>query len=100
MVLFTEDNSHAATGVHSAYELYDSAITPALSPDGRMLAFMRGAAMFTGRGDVYVKLLPDGDPVQLTHDGGQKMGPVGFSPDGPRIAYTRVPWETWSVPVL
>jgi serine/threonine protein kinase len=78
----------------------DSAITPALSPDGRLLAFIRGAHTFTGAGDVYVKLLPDGDPVPLTHDGGEKMGPVSFSPDGSRIAYTRGDWETWSVPVL
>ncbi len=78
----------------------DSAVTPSLSPDGRMLAFIRGQSTFTGSGDVYVKLLPDGDPVQLTHDGGEKMGPVSFSPDGSRIAYTRGVWETWSVPVL
>lgn len=78
----------------------DSAVTPALSPDGRMLAFIRGESTFTGPGEVYVKLLPDGDPVQLTHDGGEKMGPVSFSPDGSRIAYTRGVWEVWSVPVL
>jgi len=78
----------------------DSAVTPALSPDGRMVAFIRGQSTFTGPGDVYVKLLPDGDPVQLTHDGGDKFGPVSFSPDGSRIAYTRGVWETWSVPVL
>jgi eukaryotic-like serine/threonine-protein kinase len=78
----------------------DSAVTPALSPDGRMLAFIRGAATFTGPGDVYVKLLPDGDPVQLTHDGREKMGSLSFSPDGSRIAYTQDEWETWSVPVL
>jgi eukaryotic-like serine/threonine-protein kinase len=78
----------------------DSAVTPSLSPDGRMLAFIRGQSTFTGPGDVYVKLLPDGDPVQLTHDGGEKMGPVSFSPDGSRIAFTRGVWETWSVPVL
>jgi serine/threonine protein kinase/Tol biopolymer transport system component len=78
----------------------DSAVTPALSPDGRMLAFIRGESTFTGAGEVYVKLLPDGDPVQLTRDGNDKMGPVSFSPDGSRIAYTRGTWETWSVPVL
>jgi Tol biopolymer transport system component/tRNA A-37 threonylcarbamoyl transferase component Bud32 len=78
----------------------DSAVAPAISPDGRMLAFIRGASTFTGRGDVYVKLLPDGEPVQLTHDGGEKMGPLSFSPDGSRIAYTSGIWETWAVPVL
>ena len=80
--------------------LTDSAVEPAISPDGRMLAFIRGISTFTGRGDVYLKLLPEGDPVQLTHDGGEKMGPLSFSPDGSRVAYTSGTWETWSVPVL
>jgi Tol biopolymer transport system component/tRNA A-37 threonylcarbamoyl transferase component Bud32 len=78
----------------------DSAVSPTLSPDGRLVAFIRGNSTFTGPGDVYVKLLPDGDPVQLTHDGGVKMGPVSFSPDGSRIAYTAGGFETWTVPVL
>src|SRR6266403_4647953 len=78
----------------------DSAVYPALSPDGRMLAFIRGGNSFFGRGDVYVRLLPSGDAVQLTHDGVAKLGPV-FSPDGSRIAYGSVtPWDTWVVPVL
>jgi Tol biopolymer transport system component/tRNA A-37 threonylcarbamoyl transferase component Bud32 len=76
----------------------DSATTPALSPDGRMLTFIRGSDTFTGPGQIYVKLLPDGEPVQLTDDSFEKMSPV-FSPDGSRIAYT-VPWDTWVVPVL
>ena len=46
----------------------DSAVYPALSPDGRMMAFIRGSDTFFGPGDVYVKLLPSGDAVQLTHD--------------------------------
>lgn len=78
----------------------DSAVAPALSPDGRMLAFIRGANTFSGRGDVYVKLLPDGEPVQLTHDGLGKWGPVSFSPDGSRIAYSLYLNDTWTVPVL
>jgi Tol biopolymer transport system component len=78
----------------------DSAVSPTLSPDGRMLAFIRGESTFTGAGDVYIKLLPDGEPVRLTHDGGEKMGPVSFSPDGSRIAYMLGEWNTWSVPVL
>ena len=76
----------------------DSAVSPALSPDGRMLAFIRGSHTFLGPGQVYLKLLPSGEPVQLTRDALPKMSPV-FSPDGSRIAYT-VPWDTWVVPVL
>jgi len=65
----------------------DSVSQPALSPDGRMLTFIRGLTTFIGPGQVYVKMLPSGDPVQLTHDDVQKMSPA-FSPDGSRIAYT------------
>jgi len=68
-----------------------------------MVAFIRGASTFFGPGQVYVKILPDGEPVQLTHDDLAKMSPA-FSPDGTRIAYTTVnanfEWDTWTVPVL
>lgn len=65
----------------------DSVTQPALSPDGRMLTFLRGPNTFIGQSEVYVKFLPDGEPAQLTRDGMPKMSPT-FSPDGSRIAYT------------
>jgi serine/threonine protein kinase/Tol biopolymer transport system component len=82
-------------------KLPDSVVQPALSPDGRMLAFIRGDSNLLGVGQVYVKRLPDGQPLRLTHDSMYKMSPV-FSPDGARIAYTAVDrrfnWDTWVVP--
>jgi len=48
-----------------------------------------------------VKFLPDGEPVQLTHDNSMKMSPV-FTPEGSRAAYTVIDgfnWQTYEVPV-
>ena len=78
----------------------DSAVYPTLSPDARMLAFIRGSNSFMGPGQIYVKFMPDGQPVQLTHDASVKLGPA-FSPDGSNVAYSTVdPWEVVEVPVL
>jgi eukaryotic-like serine/threonine-protein kinase len=77
----------------------DDIYEPALSADGRMLAFFRGTGVSA---QLYVKFLPDGEPVQLTHDeSNNKMAPA-FSPDGSRIAYgtSGLNWQTWVVPVL
>jgi eukaryotic-like serine/threonine-protein kinase len=67
-----------------------------------MLTFKRGEDAFLSSGQIYVKLLPNGEPVRLTNDADSKFAPV-FTPDGSRIAYTRVNasgWDTWTVPVL
>jgi eukaryotic-like serine/threonine-protein kinase len=82
----------------------DGANSPALSPDGRMVTFFRGGGYFLGQGQVYVKLLPDGESRQLTFDSNQKYGPV-FTPDASRVAYTGLSmtagtFDTWTVPVL
>jgi eukaryotic-like serine/threonine-protein kinase len=82
----------------------DSATAPALSPDGRMVTFFRGGAYFLGTGQIYVKLLPDGESKQLTFDSNQKYDPV-FTPDASRVAYTGLSmtaggFDTWTVPVL
>ncbi len=99
-------NRRPATPTHTEYTqltfLADSATSPALSPDGRMLAFIRGGNPFIGPGDVYLQMLPDGEPVRLTHDYHPKMG-LAFSPDGSKVSFTRGEgWESqgWTVPVL
>ena len=77
----------------------DSAVSPSLSPDGRMLAFIRSENWFLTPDQIYVKLLPDGEPVQLTHDPRPKYAPT-FSPDGSRILYTVPAWATYAVSPL
>lgn len=65
----------------------DSAVAPTLSPDGRMLAFIRGGNAFLSADQIYVKMLPNGEARQVTDDSRPKYG-LAFSPDGSEIAYT------------
>jgi Tol biopolymer transport system component len=66
-----------------------------------MVTFKRAGDSFLSRGQIYVKVLPNGEPLQVTNDAHRKYAPV-FTPDGSRIAYTDVDsrWSTWTVPVL
>jgi len=81
----------------------DYATQPALSPDGKMLAFIRGPGTFTTDGQIYLKMLPEGEATALTNDKMTKMSPA-FSPDGSQITYTAngegSVWSTWVVPTL
>jgi serine/threonine protein kinase len=82
----------------------DSAVHPVLSPDGRMLAFYRSANFFGTSDQIWLKLLPDGDPIQVTHDPRPKYN-IAFSPGGDRIAYTVFPsvsrlFQTYTVSTL
>lgn len=65
----------------------DSAVAPTLSPDGRMVAFIRGDNPFLGPDQIYIKILPNGEARRVTDDNRPKYG-LAFSPDGSEIAYT------------
>jgi Tol biopolymer transport system component len=84
----------------------DSASVPAISPDGKVVAFIRGPGRYGGSaaaGQVWVKTLPDGEAVQLTNTPFSKHT-LAFSPDGTRIDFTQVQgrftWNTYEVSLL
>src|SRR5258707_11317768 len=102
-------NSHSPAVTSSAeYEsltdMADSATAPALSSDGHLLAFIAGGDPFLSAGQIWLRLLPDGEPVQLTHTSGLIFAPT-FTPDGTHVAYSAVDkeaggaWDTWLVPI-
>jgi Tol biopolymer transport system component len=69
-----------------------------LSPDGHTVAFGSPAGVVE---QVFVMLASGGEPVQLTHDEGDK-GVGSFAPDGTEIYYGRNLGrdEGWAVPTL
>jgi DNA-binding winged helix-turn-helix (wHTH) protein/Tol biopolymer transport system component len=80
----------------------DSALAPALSPDGHMVAFIRGGSSFLTADQIYVKVLPNGEARRLTNDPRQKYH-LAFTPDDTQIAYTVLQnqaWATYTVSVL
>jgi DNA-binding winged helix-turn-helix (wHTH) protein/Tol biopolymer transport system component len=77
----------------------DSASGPALSSDGKMLAFFRGGSSFVSADAVYVKMLPNGEPRRLTDDARYKYA-LAFSPDDSQIAYTVMQDQGFSTVII
>ena len=71
---------------------------PALSPDGRTIAF---TSPIDGYDQVFVMLTSGGDPLQLTKDEGNKTI-LGFSSDGTEIYFgqTLGDPDIWTIPTL
>ena len=102
LVVLSSRTPKSGVGYTQLTDFTDSAIAPTLSPDGRTVAFIRGADWFLSRDQIWLKSLPDGEPVQLTYDPRLKFAPA-FSPDGSQVAYSvvepsRTAWDTVSVP--
>jgi Tol biopolymer transport system component len=64
---------------------WDGDWTPAVSPDGSKLAFVRGPEGSVH--DIYVMKLPDGAPARLTNDGRLIVG-LTWSADGSEIVFS------------
>jgi DNA-binding winged helix-turn-helix (wHTH) protein/Tol biopolymer transport system component len=80
----------------------DPVSTPALSPDGHMLAFIRGGSYFMSADEIYIKMLPNGEAKRVTGDARMKYD-LAFSADGTQLAYTVLEgsnFSTYTVSVL
>lgn len=71
-------------------------IMPAISPDGRRIAFCSNR---NGNWDIFVMSVQGGQAVQLTSDPTQELHP-SWSPDGSKIVFCRLGqmsgrWELW-----
>jgi TolB protein len=75
-----------------------NSVMPALSPDGKKIAFCSDRG---GKWDIYVMDTTGGPAVQLTNDGSQSIHP-SFSPDGRRLVYCsyNMPSNGWELVVI
>ncbi|MGC2196850.1 MAG: protein kinase [Terriglobales bacterium] len=83
----------------------DSAEIPALSRDGKLVAFLRGPGSFGSSGNagqIWFKPLPNGEPFQLTKTAFRKQT-INFSQDGSRVYFTQIEgpftWNTYELPL-
>lgn len=95
----------ASSPIVRVHRLTDSAgieDTPAISPDGRAVAFV---ASVNGSRQIWVRLIAGGAPLQLTRDAGDHLFPR-WSPDSNAIVYYASPAASdvlgaiWEVPGL
>ena len=99
---FREDQKQPAHPPEVKRLTFDSglALHPAVSPDGKYLAFASDRAG-EGNLDIWVQALPGAEPVRLTKDAADEDYP-SFSPDGNKIAFQmeRDGRAIYSIPVL
>ena len=84
----------------------DAAEAPAISPDGKLVAFLRGPGSFgssVNAGQLWFKSLPNGEPLQLTKTTLRKQT-ISFSRDSGKLYFTQVEgpfaWNTYELPLL
>lgn len=82
----TSESSLPALRVVPFTSLPGEEITPVFSPDGNQIAFSWGPG--GPAYEIYVKLVGEGGPRQLTHSGKFNFSPV-WSPNGQQIAFVR-----------
>ncbi len=70
----------------SARKLCDDGREPAVSPDGKEVAFITGNKM---QAQLWLAGTDGSEPHKLAGDQGDFFGALAWSPDGTRIAYTR-----------
>jgi Tol biopolymer transport system component len=100
--LRTTDPSTPTVGVYRLTDLAGLEETPAISPDGKSVAF---TAYVGHRRQVWVKLIAGGAALQLTRDDVDHEAPR-WAPDGASLVYYRPPSEgesqgtLWEMPAL
>src|SRR5215471_11502440 len=70
----------------SPRKLLDDGFSPAVSPDGREIAFITARKM---RGEIWLMAADGQQPHKLVGREGDFFGSLAWSPDGTNIAYTR-----------